>query len=254
MKTIRNLLLVSLTSTLWMMPSAEAKLDTRFLLGATVGYGLHHGNFTTEMDYINPAVGAGGFYTHIKSLIHDYGFIWGALLGGEMRCDDWLLGLELAYEKKDFVSDINQTFSDSLGFTPVSQGWIGQARYESGDTISLSLRWGYRMTRYLLPYIRVGIETSEDKFSEYYSGVNGYPFTLSNIAEKRLYRAIGGIGVEAPLHKDKFTLRAEYNFHAEGKKLRSKGLIVDNVRDPFFTNVAGADMHTFKASLVWHIG
>tara|TARA_R110002110_G_scaffold121431_2_gene297257 strand:+ start:94971 stop:95687 length:717 start_codon:yes stop_codon:yes gene_type:complete len=238
-----------------MSGAAQAQPDFNFLVGGSFGYAVRTGDVTTEMDYRNPAREPGAFLTHTKNLFKDNGTIWGVLAGGQLRCSDWLLGLELGYDRHNLDEAHQQPFADRIGFVPViSQGWLASSRYEVGDVLSLSLRWGYVITKYLLPYIRIGAETSKDKLTVNYIGVNNYPYTLTNLHEKRTYRFLGGLGFEVPLISEKLKFRGEYSFHVEGKPLHAEGFIIDGVRDPNFINEARPRTHAIKAAIVWNVG
>jgi len=241
------------TSIIFASGAAQAALDTNFLVGGSLGYGVRNGDVTTELDYRNAALVPGFFHTYTENLLKDYGTLWGLFVGGQMRCSDWLLGLELGYDRHNLDTAHQQPFSDRPGFTAISQGWLASSRYEVGDMFSLSLRWGYMMTEYLLPYLRVGVETSKDKLSVNYLGVNNYAFSLTNMQEKRVYRFLAGIGFEVPIMAEQLKFRGEYNFHVEGNNLHAEGAIIDGVRDPYFINEAKTRAHVMKASIVWNI-
>jgi len=229
----------------------QAALDTNFLVGGSLGYGVRSGDVTTELEYrLVPDI----FHTHTENLLKDYGVVWGLFVGAQMQCSDWLLGLELGYDRHNLDDTHQQPFSDRPGFTAISQGWLANSRYEVGDIISLSLRWGYMVTDYLLPYVRIGGETSKDKLSVQYHGVNNYAFSLTNIQKKRVYRILAGIGFEVPIVAKQLKFRGEYNFHVEGNNLHAQGAIIDGVRNPYFINEAKTRAHTIKASIAWNIG
>lgn len=240
-------------STLCSTTQVSAEWDWNLLLGASAGSASRDGKLSTEMDYKNNAIVPPGFFlTNVKHDLKDSGFIWGIIGGAQATCGPYMFGLEANVDWPDYDSTHAFAFSDSRG----AQGWNGLAHYDQGHTIGLSVRAGYRVFDWLMPYIRIGAETSKDKLQVNFSGNQFYPFAINLNTSRRSLRFLGGAGLEIPLPLiSGLVARAEYNYHSKGKNLRTQGLLVDNFNiDPFFITETKQRTHSGIGAIVWNFG
>tara|TARA_R110002110_G_scaffold65206_1_gene179886 strand:- start:34399 stop:35130 length:732 start_codon:yes stop_codon:yes gene_type:complete len=223
-------------------PVANAYWEYNYLLGASAGYADLGGNInysTTE------ALRSSQMLSHSGN-----GFIWGVLGGVQATCNNWLFGAELSLDWHDF-EESSQYAVMTANMANVDVPGVVNARYDRGTIVGFSLRAGYEMAPFFLPYFRVGGETSNDKFSTYGSFVTaGSPFF--NLEDsKNVYRFLLGIGVELPLRTiPGLAFRGEYNYHSKGKVIKSEGPTSIGA-----TNVITSmkpDTHAAKFSVVWN--
>jgi len=98
------------------------------------------------------------------------------------------------------------------------------ARSKRDTTVGLTGRLGFEMLPWALTYLRFGVETSRDKLA--ISGqVNDETVPLvatfaTAEGSRRTWRWVAGIGAELPLPVIAgLTLRAEYDYHAKGRRV-----------------------------------
>ncbi len=230
------------TALLAAAPAANAYWEYNFLIGASAGYADRGGNLNFNSTSPAPASLPTDF-----SLNHtDNGFIWGLLGGVQATCNRWLFGAELSVDWHDFDENTQYTRAGAAGI-PV----LLNARYEQGTIVGFSFRAGYEMAPSFLPYVRVGAETSSDKFATNGSvGPGGVPFFVLEDS-KNVYRFLLGIGLEIPLRTiPGLAFRGEYNYHSKGKVIKSTGMASDAA-----TSVGSSikpDAHAAKFSVVWN--
>ncbi|MCS5709554.1 outer membrane beta-barrel protein [Candidatus Berkiella cookevillensis] len=226
--------------------AAQAQWQYNFLVGASAGYGDRSGDyhFTT----VTPAPALAG--TTIARNHSDSGFIWGLLGGFQAHCNSWLFGVETNVDWHDFDDARQHQFNRNLG-GGVLEAANTVARYDRGTVVGLTARAGYQMTPYLMPYIRLGAETSNDEYSVVgaFGPANTPAFAMSE--DKRTYRFLGGVGLEVPIPSIQgLSLRAEYNYHGKGKVVDLGGVANDNLT--FVASNMKPKTHSGKASVVWN--
>jgi len=230
------------TALLAVVPTANAYWEYNFLLGASAGYADRGADLKFNSTPPLPASEPTSF-----ALDHsDNGFIWGILGGVQATCDRWAFGAELSIDWHDFDKNTQYTRASAAG-EPV----LLNARYQQGTLVGFSLRAGYEMAPSFLPYVRVGAETSSDKFSTNGSvDVGGVPFFALEDS-KNVYRFLLGIGLEIPLRTvPGLAFRGEYNYHSKGKLIKSEGYASDAAT--FVGSSMKPDTHAAKFSIVWN--
>lgn len=251
MNTLKRLAVIGL-SWLSFSSTASAQWDWNVLVGASAGGASRSGQVETNMAYTHPALIPGFFNTSLKRDLGDSGFIWGLLGGVQAHCGPWTFGVEANVSWHDFEDPSHFAFTDSRG----AQGWTGTAEYDRGTVFGLTARGGYQILDWLMGYIRLGAETSDDELTVNYFGNANYPFGITVSDSKRSLRFVGGAGVEVPLPVfDGLVARAEYNYHSNGSTVDATGLLVEvptfNI-NPQFTASTKQDTHSGIVSIVWN--
>lgn len=240
--TMKKLSTALLMSSAFLLVSANANANWQWnvLLGASAGYADRSGDFDFQSS-------RGGNATTVNAVAQDHsdnGFIWGFLGGIQARCTPWLFGAELNVDLHDFDDTQGHAYSTVSGGSLASN-----ARFERGTVVGLSARAGYEMAPYLLPYIRLGVETSKDDLTVNGLYSNGTTFGLAD--SNRSYRFLGGVGFEVPVPTmENLVFRLEYNYHSKGSSVDVSGLANDTA-----TAVLASmkpKTHSGKASIVWN--
>lgn len=227
----------------------QAALDIDWLLGLSGGYIVQRARLTSTLNYTQAALVPGLFQTHFRNNIHDNSGMIGVLGGVQFNCNNWFLGLELALDGHSLDETYSFVNADVFG----ARGWNGQAQYDRGASFSGSLRWGYKVTKTIWPFIRLGVEASQDELTVTFSGASSYPGAYTTKDEKTMARFLAGFGAESIFPKvDPLKLRLEYNYLSRGKRLESQGLIIEGVADPYFMSETLARNHLWKFSVVWY--
>lgn len=226
--------------------SAQAQWQWNALAGVSAGYGDRSGNFNFSTTTPPPGL----FQTHIVQNHSDSGFIWGLLGGVQAHCNNWLFGAELNVDWHDFDEHTNHSFNRVVGAAAVLPA-SASATYDRGTVVGLTARAGYQMAPYIMPYIRLGAETSNDEYSVTgaFAPNNNPAFTL--LGDRRTYRFLGGIGVEVPIPSLLgLSIRAEYNYHGRGKVINIGGAASDGVT--YVQSSMKPRTHSGKASVVYN--
>ena len=230
--------------------------EGNFLVGASAGYGERLGPIDITLVYTSPLQTIPSSF-----LIEDYtdkGFIGGFFAGYQVRYQRFVFGGEFNIDWDNMTHDHFFAIDDAnaqVGVLP-GFGYSGLARYQREPTIGLSARIGYEITRCFMPYIRLGLEQSDDKLIVAYAGNPAiYNFSVVTEGEHRQLRYVLGIGTEVPLPIFSFIgIRFEYDFHSRGKTSEALGIINDGLGfNPFFMNKINTKTHTGKLSIVWNI-
>lgn len=247
----KKILILSLLA--FLLPQiAQAALTVDWLLGLSGGYILQRARLTSTLNYTQAALTPGAFQTHFKNNLHDNSYLIGILGGVQFNCQDWLLGLELAVDGYDLDDTERFVKADLFGV----RGWQGQASYDKGTALGVSLRWGYKVTKTIWPYLRVGAEVSKDELTVSFAGSPFYPGQFTTQDDSTMLRYLIGFGAEALFPKvEALKLRLEYNYLSKGQSLDSSGLIIDGLTNPhFFSEVTQARYHLWKLAVVWYFG
>lgn len=232
------------------IPTTAAQAwEGSLLLGISGGFAERDGEISTTIFHPPPG-------SQISTLSDsrdgnfDSGYLWGFLAGYEITNNAWVLGLEfnLDWQDKRHTGDDNlQAFTDSI-----NQGWVYAPHYKSNAVVGLTSRLGYQVFSNFIPYIRLGVEFSDNKLT--YSALD----TVNNLfvagdAKRHMTRILGGAGVEAPLPfvMIGLSLRMEYNYHSRGTVITAAG-IANDFTTAWFVD-AHASTQSVKASLVWNL-
>lgn len=234
--------------------NAMAEWDWNVLLGASAGFANRHGTWITDLNYSNPVIVPPGFFRNaVHTKITDEGLIWGGLGGVQAFCGPYTLGIEFSVTKPDYDEQHHYAFADSQNLI----GWNGAARYDQGMIYALSLRGGYQLLDWLMGYVRIGVETSKDELqASFIPNTAVYPFSYAFSKSKHSLRFLGGVGLEVPLLLlEGLVLRAEYNYHANGRKIDMTAGFVETPTfgiDPVFGLETKQRTHAGLASIVYN--
>ena len=148
------------------------------------------------------------------------GFYGGVFAGYQIQCNQYLLGLEAGFNWQDF--DERRDFHLLANNSPNTTQNLASYEYEKGTAFSLSLRAGYEVLDWLMPYVRLGAQTSRDTLtmSVIFDPTNQLAgFSTTNAEErKRIYRFLGGVGLEF-IVIPQVSLRTEYNYTSKGDQI-----------------------------------
>ena len=183
--------------------------------------------------------------TTITSSHEDNGFIGGILAGYQKRCHDWLFGVEANIEWQEVNREQFAAFTDALGV-----GFNAHSSYSQRNVVALTGRFGYEMYPNLMPYIRLGVQSSRDKLV---IGATSSDLTDSLDMEsiRRVYRLTGGVGAEMPIcYLMGLSARAEYNFRSRAGSIVANQLAADN--ETFSSASVRPKSHAFIFALVFN--
>lgn len=242
-----------LSSMVCAAPAVQAQWQSNWLVGISGGWMESSGGLNLTLN--NPAVVPTPLFPFLplsqvsKNLEHS-GWDWGLLGGYQARCNGWLVGLELEVDWMSNGGSTNFQFTDSS-----LNSWSGSATYKRETNVGLSGRLGYQVAPCLLPYIRVGIETSRDKvsFDGATTTVAVVPVTLvADVSgSRRSYRGVFGIGAEMPIPMVcGLSLRAEYDYHTNGRSVTANGIATDGTTIVYSSTKQ--HMNAVIASLIWN--
>lgn len=225
--------------------SAQAGWQGNALVGISGAYARYDGHYDIGLLYT-------GFPVLPKTDFQDRqrnsGFGGGALAGYQMRCNDWLLGLELSADWYDTNKERIFTFNDDFSVL----AWNTRLLSRNKGFYAASARAGYFMAPFFMSYVRFGIETAHEELLAQFQGAPTlYPFGLTlkdHVWQNHLYV---GVGAEFPVFCH-LSIRMEYNYHFPSHSTRGRGMIVDGVVNPAFSIEARPSIDTGKLSLVWN--
>jgi hypothetical protein len=141
-------------------------------------------------------------------------------------------------------------FADSQNLV----GWNGQISYDRKFVLGLTGRVGYSFVSFLMPYVRFGVEMSDDEIHSFYrDNTSNIVFpTGDGHTETWVYRFLVGIGAELPLPTClPLSLRMEYNYHSKGKTLDATSVGVGGVA-PVFNASLQPWANSGRIVLVWN--
>ncbi len=233
-----------LSSAVFACAPSQAAWQGSWVVGASGGL-VHDRGELTVTDVSD------GRQTVVVPRFQDEGWFLGLFGGYQWLCNRWLLGLELNLDWYDNDSDDNNfayTSSDNTA-------WNVHSEYDREWVVGLSGRMGYEIATYLLPYVRVGLEYSDDDL-HYAQTINNSNPVFRNAADasQDSVRLFGGMGLEVPVPKfNCLTLRFEYDYHTKGKRVEA----VNNITDAQGSDIVSASRkpytQTVFASVVWNI-
>lgn len=240
--------------------------DSNWLVGAKAGYVTAYGPLTL---WVNNSEGQNIY----NRTFQDDAFMAGLLAGYQARCGRWLMGLEFNadWRNLDQTHDFAGT-SSNMGepviFDPVEDvfdatgsGFLGTVRYERDWAFGLSARVGYSILNCLMPYVRLGVELSDDELSVSFMPVAG-PFSGVTTAFSEsdwTYRLFGGVGVEMPFPylMAGLSMRGEYTYYHRGQGVTAHAIRSSATVPPdptFFTASMKERNQAVTLALVWNFG
>lgn len=240
-----------LSSIVLAAPAVQAQWQCNWLVGISGGWLEQDGNINVTL---NDTTNVTQPLTLISTGAEHSGWDWGILGGYQVRCNGWLMGLELEVDWAGHNHNNNFQFVDSN-----NRSWAGTAHYKRDTNVGLTARLGYQVSPCLLPYVRAGIETSRDKVS--FTGATTYitgttnPVThyINGSADgsRRSYRGVFGVGAEMPIPMVcGLSFRAEYDYHTNGRNVDSN--VVANDRTTIVSASGKHHANSVIAALVWN--
>lgn len=188
-----------------------------FLVGGSFGFEVTRGDFEDIFSAPGLALAFDSFNTHEEKVVAQQ-TLFGLLLGGQYRCKRWMFGLEGNVEFPSLEK--NRPMLYALNSAGGAANYVSSSvLYERGNVYGLSVRSGYFVTPFFMPYVRLGAQVSRDELT--YAGFvgAGNPGALGAgqaasfaSVKKDIWGAVGGIGAEFPTYIGPTTLRVEYNF------------------------------------------
>jgi opacity protein-like surface antigen len=249
--------IISLVATCGLSMSAHASWVGNWLMGASWGYAEQEAGFRTNVSYVTPTNLNNVF--PITTIVRDHsdvGFVWSLLVGYQVICRQWLVGMEFNVDWRDIEETHPFAFTDALPFL----NWIGSERYERKRIGALTGRLGYAIRPYFMPFVRFGIELGKDRFQTNFA-LNPLQTPFSSEFEDRhwTHRFLTGLGFEIPLpHTCGATFRMEYNYSSKGRTIESEQeialppLIGQTPFTVFFDSAMQPYTQSWKGSLVWN--
>ena len=240
-------LLCAMTPTL-----TQARWLGNWLLGASLGYADREATLRTQStDFLFNADGdlIESIPTQIQTDYTDKGFIQGIFGGYQAVCNRWLLGLELGLEWHHFdkvhpflhVDEANLLFFE------------GFACYKRSGMIDISSRFGFAITEYFMPYLRLGAEFGRDVFEIDFVPTLAVLGTSSDKQKHWTHRFLVGAGAEIPLpHTCGATLRLEYDYHSKARSFVLEGSTVPLPDIIIFNTSIQPSTQSVRMSLVWN--
>lgn len=218
-------------------------------MGISAGYADLYGEFNSSLAY-NGAVAPLAPDTPIVRNFADTGLIVSALGGYQEINHQWLVGAEVNFDLQSIDDDHHYAFSDNQGLV----GWTANGRFQRRRMIGLTGRVGYAITTIFMPYVRLGMEISDDKYRASFVGNPSVLPVEIVINEKHwVHRFLTGFGVEIPIPDTcGGTMRLEYNIHSKERTIQGSGSVIDGVFSPTITSGGQPKMHSARLSLVWN--
>ncbi|MCS5710695.1 outer membrane protein [Candidatus Berkiella aquae] len=193
-----------LVATALLASTAAQAWEGNWLLGVSAGGAWHNNDDVGFTVTDGVTVESGTFSTD-----NDSHFIWGFLGGYQARCNSWLFGAELNVDWRGDHDNHASTTSVLLG------GPVSGTLSRSNDAVwGLTARIGYEMSRYFMPYIRLGADYAHKDFDFTFTDAAGN--VLSGDSGKSKWGFVGGVGLEFPLGMfcNNLSLRGEWDYHS----------------------------------------
>lgn len=236
-----------LVATALLASTAAQAWEGNWLLGVSAG-GAWHSNDDVDFTFTDTVAGITNTGTFGND--NDSDFIWGFLGGYQARCNSWLLGAELNI---DWRRDHDNAFAfDSTLAGPIS----GTVSRDNDYVVGLTARVGYEMSRYFMPYIRLGVDYSKRDIDFTVATtdlINN--FTLNADHGKNKWGFVGGIGAEFPLGFlcNNLSLRGEWDYHSRKHDHNDVTAFAPNGTTSITFNGGSRHEQTARASLVYNI-
>ncbi len=245
---VKSITQLAAVSTLFAMSAtAHAGWQGNFLLGVEGGYATRSAELNISVT--EPAAFGSTVATSAMDYDDDDGFVYGFLGGYQWRCDRLVLGLEANVSFQDFGDERNLVFTDSTGVVHAAQ-----VKHERNTVFGLSGRAGYYLADWVMPYVRLGAETSDEgiEFGAESFAPNQGAVTIDD--ERRAYRFIGGAGLEFPFMENA-ALRLEYLYSSRGRgagaDASSSSVLAAQNGKLWSVNVK-PNQHAGKLAVVWN--
>jgi len=182
----------------------------------------------------------------------DKGTYWGLLGGLQAKCDAWIVGVELNLDWQNIGKKFEFAYTDAVG----AIGWAGQARLKTTPVMGLTGLMAYEIAPYFIPFMRLGVETSQDKLDATFTAiVPSFPMQITIQNTEWQFRYVAGFGVTIPLFFVKqLLLRLEYDYHSffNDKGTKASGLITTNFIKPSFIASMHPRTQSGKIALLWN--
>jgi opacity protein-like surface antigen len=212
--SMKKLTVIACLSTLLAAPiAAQANWKTNWLVGASGGYNWYEGDFDVTID-----IPGGPVSFDDTRDASSKGWLWGIFGGYQAMCDGWLIGAELNVDWE------NNNHTQNHLLVAGASSFNATTTFDRDATIGLTARLGYEINCWLLPYVRLGIETSRDEVDVTIGSTTTPALAYSASGSNRSWRFVGGLGVELPVPAcDGLSVRAEYDYHSRGTGLDHNG-------------------------------
>lgn len=210
-----------------------------FLIGVDGGYAWR--DATARAEARNAANNV--FFQYARDYDTDGG-IFGIFGGFQFMCDRWLVGLELNFGWQGF--DDEQHFTEVYGPTTVT----GFVDYEREYVLNASFRFGYAVTDWMLGYVRLGVETSNDVLKAVVDIDGARSFDMDE--KHRSVRYMVGAGAEFPIPTfANLSVRLEYNYSQRDGGFGQANAVFGVAPASVYAEVE-PNQHAVKAALVWN--
>lgn len=240
-----------------MASTANADLEYSFLVGGSAGFASQSGDLDvhTQLFAAGPRRIIDTGYR--KFNLNDSGFTGGVFAGVQALCNRFLMGLELSVDWDSLDETRPYSFVTLFPNQQISVYHnVANAKYERGTVLGLSGRVGYKVKDWLLPYVRLGVVTSDDEVT-FVTGLPTLATSASAFAQDsdNVWRWLVGFGAEVPVFYRLLTGRVEYNYHSKGRAVKAHSQSNDVpllASSPTYEYFVGTkqDHHIIKFSLV----
>ncbi len=244
-------ILLCLSSSLFAASAAQAGWEGNWLLGVSGGWAWHSDR-DVDVTILHPAPGSEITSYHADMDSNNSKFIWGLLAGYQARCNGWLLGGEINVDWRNHNDD-DTTFSVIDPVDGAITGSVSGNNHHNA-VVGLTARVGYEVSRYFLPYIRLGAEVTRIDDVDFVAIAPAVPYSVAYSSDRNhRWGFVGGVGAEFPVPMcNALSLRAEYNYHSHSRHDDIAALASD--LGTLYTVSGDGSRHenTGKASLVWN--
>ena len=218
---------------------AGGSFKENFLVGIDGGYAWRDATVNTETRDISNNV----FYKYSREYDTDGG-IFGIFGGFQIMCDRWLVGLEANFGWQGF--DDQQDFAQVFGVNTVT----GYVDFEREFVFGVSFRGGYELTNWMLAYVRLGVETSQDTLKGVVDidGARAFDYDQKH----RSVRYLVGAGVEFPIPSyENISLRVEYNYSQRDGSFGFANTVIGLAPASVYAEL-NPNQHAVKGAVVWN--
>lgn len=218
-------------------------------VGASVGYSKLYGEMNTSLTYNGALAPVSTPSTRVQSF-SDGGALLSLLAGYQEIKHQWLVGGEINFDLQHFEQDHHYVFSDFSNLI----SWDANGRFVRKKILGLSGRTGYAVTPFFMPYLKLGIEFSNDKYQASFSGnPSVFPVEMSINEVHWTHRFLIGAGVEVPIPETcGATLRLEYDMHSKGRTIEGNSTVLDGRYSPTIISGVQPKVHSARLSIIWN--
>lgn len=214
---LRNLVpSLNLCAALLFPLSAFAQWENNWLVGLSAGFVDREGSLELAVFHET------GAFSTLTIEQEDSGFFGGLFAGYQARCNKWLVGTEIKVDWQDLGNVRDTAFTDVVG-----NGVVVSSRYRQTNIVELTGRMGYEIYNAVMPYARLGLQSSRDRLAVFAADPDG---AIEVDEQRRVFRLLTGVGVEMPIPVLMgLSVRLEYNYLPKGGRIDGQGLAPDNV-------------------------